>query len=101
MRWILVAAAVSPWWVLEAFRVGQVVPLVAVGMALAWRLLRENGNVPAGIALSLLVVKPNTAFLVPFGRLAAGRQRAFTALTSAGAGFVVGAPLTVCGVCPV
>ena len=39
-RWILVAAAVAPWWVLEAFRVGQVVPLVAVGMAVSWRLLR-------------------------------------------------------------
>ena len=35
-RWILVAAAVAPWWVLEAVRVGQVVPLVAVGMAVSW-----------------------------------------------------------------
>ena len=35
-RWIVVAAAVAPWWVLEAVRVGQVVPLVAAGMAISW-----------------------------------------------------------------
>jgi hypothetical protein len=96
-RWILVAAAVSPWWVLEAFRVGQVVPLVAVGMALAWRLLRENRNVAAGLALSLLLLKPNTAFLVPFAVLAAGRVRAFAALTAVGAVLVVVALLAVGG----
>jgi hypothetical protein len=96
-RWILVLAAVSPWWVLEAFRVGQVVPLVAVGMAISWRLLRENRNVAAGVALSLLLLKPNTAFLVPFAVLAAGRVRAFAALTTVGAVLVVVALLTVGG----
>ena len=44
VRWIEVAAAVAPWWVLEAVRVGQVVPLVAAGIAVAWRLLREDRN---------------------------------------------------------
>lgn len=96
-RWILVAAAVSPWWVLEAFRVGQVVPLVAVGMALSWRLLRQNRNVAAGVALSLLLLKPNTAFLVPFAVLAAGRVRAFAALTAVGTVLVVAALLLVGG----
>lgn len=96
-RWILVAAAVAPWWVLEAVRVGQVVPLVAAGMALSWRLLRENRNVAAGFALSLLLLKPNTAFLVPFAVLAAGRVRAFAALSTVGAVFVVVALLTVGG----
>jgi hypothetical protein len=96
-RWILVAAAFSPWWVLEAFRVGQVVPLVAVGMAISWRLLRENRNVAAGVAMSLLLLKPNTAFLVPFAVLAAGRVRAFAALTAVGAVLVVVALLAVGG----
>ena len=96
-RWILVAAAVAPWWVLEAVRVGQVVPLVAAGMALSWRLLRENRNVAAGLALSLLLLKPNTAFIVPFAVLAAGRVRAFAALSTAGAALVVVALLTVGG----
>jgi hypothetical protein len=96
-RWILVAAAVAPWWVLEAVRVGQVVPLVAVGMAVSWRLLRENRNVAAGLALSLLLLKPNTAFLVPFAVLAARRVRAFAALTAVGAVMAVVALLTVGG----
>jgi hypothetical protein len=96
-RLILVAAAFSPWWVLEAFRVGQVVPLVAVGMAISWRLLRENRNVAAGVALSLLLLKPNTAFLVPFAVLAAGRVRAFAALTAVGAVLVVASLLLVGG----
>ena len=94
-RWILVAAAVAPWWVLEAVRVGQVVPLVAAGMAIAWRLLRENRNVAAGLALSLLLLKPNTAFLVPLAVLAAGRARAFAALTAVGALLAIVALLTV------
>jgi len=96
-RWILVAAAVAPWWVLEAVRVGQVVPLVAAGMAISWRLLRENRNVAGGLALSLLLLKPNTAFLVPFAVLAAGRVRAFAALTAVGAVLAVVALLTVGG----
>ena len=96
-RWILVAAAVAPWWVLEAVRVGQVVPLVAAGLAISWRLLRENRNVASGLVLSLLLLKPNTAFMVPFAVLAAGRVRAFAALSAAGAVLVVVALLTVGG----
>lgn len=96
-RWILVGAAVAPWWVLEAVRVGQVVPLVAAGMAIAWRLLREDRNVLAGLALSLLLLKPNTAFVVPFAVLAAGRIRAFAALSAVGAFLAVIALLTVGG----
>jgi hypothetical protein len=96
-RWILVAAAVAPWWVLEGVRVGQVVPLVAAGMAVSWRLLRENRNVAAGLALSLLLLKPNTAFMIPFAVLAAGRVRAFAALSTVGAVLVVVALLTIGG----
>jgi hypothetical protein len=94
-RWILVAAAVGPWWVLEAVRVGQVVPLVAAGMAVAWRLLREDRNVAAGLALSLLLLKPNTAFIVPFALLAAGRIRAFAAFTAVCAVVALAALLTL------
>jgi Glycosyltransferase family 87 len=94
-RWILVGAAVAPWWVLEAVRVGQVVPLVAAGVAIAWRLLREDRNVAAGIAVSMLLLKPNTAFLVPFALLAAGRVRAFASLAAVGAVVAVIALLTL------
>jgi alpha-1,2-mannosyltransferase len=96
-RWTLVAAAIAPWWVLEAVRVGQVVPLVAASMAVSWRLLREDRNVAAGLVLSLLLLKPNTAFVVPLAVLAAGRFRTFVTLSAVGAMLAVVALLTVGG----
>jgi hypothetical protein len=86
-RWVVAGAAVSPWWVLHAVHLGQVVPLVAAGIVIAWRLVRERHDVAAGAALALVALKPNTAFLVPFALLVAGRYRAF--VTWAGAGVVI------------
>ncbi len=83
-RWIAVLAALSPWWVLHAVSVGQVVPLVAAGVVVAWRLLREKKDIAAGIVLAVIFLKPNTAFLAPFALLAAGRYRAFGAWVAAG-----------------
>ncbi len=94
-RWVPVTAAVAPWWVLHAVHLGQVVPLVAAGVAVAWRLLREDRNVAAGLALSLLLLKPNTAFIVPFALLAAGRYKTFAALSAAGAVLALVAMLTL------
>ena len=96
-RWILIGAAIAPWWVLEAVRVGQVVPLVAASLAVSWRLLREDRNVAAGLVLSLLLLKPNTAFVVPLAVLAAGRFRTFATLSAAGAFLAVIALITVGG----
>jgi hypothetical protein len=76
-RWIVVVAALAPWWVIHAVNLGQVVPLVAAGVVVGWRLLRDDRDVAAGIALSLIFLKPNTAILVPFALLVAGRYRAF------------------------
>ena len=81
-RWLPVAAAIAPWWVLHGVRLGQVVPLVAAGVVIAWRLLRENRDLAAGVALSVVLLKPNTAFLVPVVVLAAGRYRAFAAFAT-------------------
>jgi hypothetical protein len=83
-RWVAVVAALTPWWVTHAVNVGQVVPLVAAGAVVAWRLLREDRDIAAGIALSLMFLKPNTAILVPFALLVAGRYRAFAAWLAAG-----------------
>jgi hypothetical protein len=83
-RWIAVTAALAPWWVMHAVAVGQVVPLVAAAMVVAWRLLREEKQIAAGLVLSLIFLKPNTAILVPFALVAAGRLRAFTAWLGAG-----------------
>jgi len=89
VRWVVVGAVLAPWWVLHAVHLGQVVPLVAAGVVLAWRLVRERRDIAAGIALALLSLKPNTALLVPFALLVAGRYRTFAALT--GAAIVIGA----------
>jgi len=78
-RLVAVGAALVPWWVLHAVGVGQVVPLVAAGMLVAWRLLRDRRDVLAGVALGLILLKPNTAMFVPFVLLATGRLRTFVA----------------------
>ena len=86
-RWAVVAAALAPWWVAQAVHVGQVVPLVAVGLLLTWRLVRENREVAAGLALALVLLKPNTAFLVPFALVVAGHFR--SVVTWVGVGVVI------------
>ena len=45
-RLVAVSVAIVPWWVLHAVYVGQVVPLIAASVLIAWRLLRENATSP-------------------------------------------------------
>ena len=78
-RWVAVAGALTPWWVMHAVNVGQVVPLVAAGLVVGWRLLRDRRDVLAGIALASVLLKPNTALLVPLALLFATRYRALAA----------------------
>ena len=85
MRWIGVGAALAPWWVMHAVSLGQVVPLLAAGVVVSWRLLRDEHDVAAGLALAVILLKPNTAVLAPLALLAAGRYRAFAAWVAAGA----------------
>jgi alpha-1,2-mannosyltransferase len=92
-RWIAVGGSIAPYWVLKAVRVGQVVPLVAASVAVAWRLVREDRQVAAGLILSLILLKPNTAILVPFALLAAGRLKTFVAWMAASAAVAVVAVL--------
>lgn len=94
-RWIAVVGALAPWWVMHAVNVGQVVPLVAAGTVVAWRLTRERRDVLAGIALVTLVLKPNTAILVPIALLFAWRYRAFAAWVGASAAVLIVVLLTV------
>lgn len=95
-KWIAVVGALSPWWVMHAVNVGQVVPLVAAGTVLAWRLLRDRRDVLAGIALAAILLKPNTAILVPFALLFATRFRAFATWLGV-AVLVVGLSMVVIG----
>lgn len=74
---IAVLGALSPWWVMHAVNVGQVVPLEAAGCVVAWRLIRERRDVLAGLALATILFKPNNAILVPPALLFAARFRVF------------------------
>jgi hypothetical protein len=94
-RWVAVIGALALWWVLYAVRLGQVVPLVAAGVIVAWRLLREDKDIAAGLALSVIFLKPNTAILVPVALFVAGRYRACAAWLGAGAVLGLIAALTL------
>ena len=94
-RWLPVAAAIAPWWLLHGVRVGQVAPLVAAGVVVAWRLLREDRDVAAGLVLSVVLLKPNIAFMVPLVLLVAGRYRAFAGFAAVATAVAVIALLTL------
>lgn len=83
-RWAVALAAVASTWVVHAVHVGQVVPLVAAGVVVSWRLMRQDRDLLAGFALSLLLLKPNTALLVPLALLFAGRTRVLAGMAIAG-----------------
>jgi Glycosyltransferase family 87 len=83
-RWIAVIGALAPWWVLHAVILGQVVPVVAAGVVVAWRLMRNDNQIAAGVVLSVIFLKPNTAILVPVALLAAGRHRVLAGWVAAG-----------------
>ena len=59
--------------------VGQPGPLVAAAVATSWWLLRRNRPLWAGVALSVLVIKPQLALLVPLCLLVSGHVRTFGA----------------------
>ena len=59
--------------------VGQPGALVAAAVATAWWLMRRDHPVWAGLALSLIVLKPQMAFLVPICLLVSGHARTFGA----------------------
>jgi hypothetical protein len=89
VRWIALAGALAPWWIVHAVTLGQVVPLVAAGAVVGWRLLHDKHDIAAGVALSLIFLKPNTAILVPVALLAAMRYRAFASLLVVGGAFAL------------
>ena len=94
-RWIAVFGALAPWWVMHAVNVGQVVPLVAAGTVVGWRLMRDKHDVAAGIVLTAILLKPNTAVLVPAALLFAGRYRAFLSWSGAATLIFLVAALTL------
>ncbi len=59
--------------------VGQPGALVAAAVATAWWLLRHDSPAWAGLALSLIILKPQLALLVPVCLLVSGHGRTFGA----------------------
>lgn len=80
--------------------VGQPGALVAAAVATAWWLIRANRPLAAGLVLSLVVLKPQLALLLPVALLVAGYRKTFAAwlLASAVIGVVALALLGADGV---
>jgi hypothetical protein len=87
---------IAPLWVLQAGYLGQVVLLVAAAIVVAWRLLRDQHDVAAGLVLALVLLKPNTAFVVPLVLLVSGRYRVFVTFSLAAVA-IAGAALLTAG----
>jgi Glycosyltransferase family 87 len=58
-------------------------PLVVLSLALAWKLVGEKREVAAGLVLSVGLLKPTLAILVPVALLAAGHRRLFASWAAA------------------
>lgn len=85
-RWSKAVFAMSAVGFLPTFVMVEAAPLspVVIGAAGACALLLKRGReIPAGLVLSLIIVKPNIAVLVPVAILAAGHLRAFVAWLAA------------------
>jgi Glycosyltransferase family 87 len=65
--------------------VGQPGALVAAVVATSWWLMRQERPVLAGLVLSLIVIKPQLALLVPLCILASGRAKTFGSWLAASA----------------
>lgn len=68
-------AFLSFFVVMKALVQGQIVPFLALSVALAWWLLERDRPVLAGLALGGIALKPQIAILVPIALLAAGFRR--------------------------
>jgi hypothetical protein len=75
---------------------GQVSLLITGILAVTWWLIRDDRPWLAGIALAVIFVKPQAAFVVPLALLAAGYWRVFIAWFSATA-LLAGVALLVVG----
>lgn len=72
-------------------------PLVVLSLALAWKLVSDKREVAAGFVLSVGLLKPTLAILVPFALFAAGHRRLFVSWSVAAA-VLVGASAASLGV---
>lgn len=76
-RVILLIAALGWLPVIYGLQLGQPGLFVALGVAASYALLRAKRDFWAGVALGVLALKPQLAFLVPIALLVARKDRAF------------------------
>src|SRR5207248_10229866 len=94
MLYVLTAVVMLPVFIIFFF--GQVSVLIVAVVAGSWWLIRRDQPWVAGLTLSLLILKPQLAFLVPPALLLAGFGRVFvswllgTAVLGAAALLMVG-----------
>lgn len=79
LRVLYLLAAVGWLPVIYGLQLGQPGLIVAAGVAGSYALLRGKHPWWAGVALGVLVLKPQLAFLLPLALLAARQDRAFAA----------------------
>jgi hypothetical protein len=75
-RIVHLAAALGWLPVIYGLQLGQPGLFVVLGVAGAYALLRSGHELQAGLALGVLALKPQLAFLVPIALLVGGRYRA-------------------------
>jgi|GEM_PF-710021 len=97
---VLLLAAMALWVLGYSLASGQNAVLGALAVALCWRLLVAGRPGWAGVALALILLRPNATFMVPLALLVAGRRRLFASwlLTSLVVGAVVLVSLGPAGV---
>ena len=95
-RLIYLAAAVGWLPAIYALQLGQPALFVALGVAASYALLRTGRPFLSGLALGVLALKPQLAFLVPAALLLSGRMRAFWGSVLA-LGFLVAASAVALG----
>jgi len=76
VRLIHLVAALAWLPVIYALQLGQPGLLVALGVAGSYALMRKHRQFLSGLALGVIVLKPQLGFLLPFALLASGRYRA-------------------------
>jgi glycosyltransferase involved in cell wall biosynthesis len=74
-RFGILVASLGLYLVSMGIRLGQIVMLVMAAVALAWWLLHKQRPWVAGIALSVILLKPQAALLVPVVLLLSGYWR--------------------------
>ncbi len=95
VRLIPLVAALAWLPVIYALQLGQPGLLVALGVAGSYALLRANRPFLSGLALGVIVLKPQLGFLLPIALLAGGRFRAVAGAAVAIVGLVVASAINV------